>query len=145
MGLKPENMLRLFRRKKNRVRREEAQGHNLGIANLKGEWGHEYKEKDWERIVSKLGGEPGECESRNKLTKERVSIRKEWWANPNRREKCVSGRLLLYVAIRKRPNGDWVREDSYEKDTESRLNVLKVRVRSEGRTAAGTRVKFFIY
>lgn len=53
----------------------------------------------------------------------------------------------MYVVIRKRPNGDWMRRESYEEERncKSRLNCLEVRVRREGKTDIGTRVGFFIY
>lgn len=79
--------------------------------------------------------------------KETVSARREWWANPNSTEKRSKRGLLLYVVIRKRPNGDWMRRESYEEERncKSRLNCLEVRVRREGKTEVGTRVGSFIY
>lgn len=54
--------------------------------------------------------------------------------------------LSLHIVIRKRPNGNWrAKRVRKKKQTMSRLNCLKVGVRREGKTDAGTRAGFFTY
>ena len=53
---------------------------------------------------------------------ETVLTRRKCWASPNSTKKHSNKGLLLYVVVRKRPNEDWTRRESYKEETNISLD-----------------------